>query len=172
MADSGRVDPTPLLGEADLERTLSDARSRGLRIVFTNGCFDLIHPGHVAYLAEARALGDLLLVGLNSDASVRRLKGPGRPLIPQAGRAMVLASLRSVDGVVLFEEDTPLRLILKVRPRFLVKGGDYTPDRVVGVSDLAGWGGELILLPYRSGFSTSGLMQNIRNLKGDNQLSA
>lgn len=85
---------------------------------------------------------------------------------------MVLASLRSVDGVVLFEEDTPLRLILKVRPRFLVKGGDYTPDRVVGVSDLAGWGGELILLPYRSGFSTSGLMQNIRNLKGDNQLSA
>jgi rfaE bifunctional protein nucleotidyltransferase chain/domain len=172
MADPARVARPPLLGDGDLERILADARSHDLRVVFTNGCFDLIHPGHVAYLADARALGDLLIVGLNSDASVRRLKGPGRPLIPQDGRAAVLASLRSVDGVVLFEEDTPRDLICRVRPRFLVKGGDYTADRVVGASDLAGWGGELVLLPFRKGFSTSVLIQNIRNLKGDNQLSA
>jgi len=172
MADQARIDGPPLLGDDDLDRILTDARSRELRVVFTNGCFDLIHPGHVAYLADARALGDLLLVGLNSDASVRRLKGAGRPLIPQDGRAMVLASLRSVDGVVLFEEDTPRSLIRRLRPRFLVKGGDYTADRVVGASDLVGWGGELILLPFRSGYSTSELIRNIRNLKGDNQLSA
>ncbi len=126
----------------------------------------------MAYLAEARAIGDLLLVGLNSDASVRRLKGPGRPLIPQDGRATVLASLRSVDGVILFEEDTPRDLIRRIRPRYLVKGADYTPDRVVGAADLVEWGGELVLVPFRSGYSTSDLIRSIRNLKGDNQLSA
>jgi D-beta-D-heptose 7-phosphate kinase/D-beta-D-heptose 1-phosphate adenosyltransferase len=172
MADRVNPDPAPLLDAGALEEFLGGARARSLRLVFTNGCFDLIHPGHVAYLAEARALGDLLLVGLNSDASVRRLKGPGRPLIPQEGRFAVLASLRCVDGVVVFEEDTPRDLILRVRPRFLVKGGDYTPAEVVGARELAGWGGELVLLPFRSGYSTSELVRSIRNLKGDNQLSA
>jgi rfaE bifunctional protein nucleotidyltransferase chain/domain len=162
----------PLLEGTALDRFLADARVGGQRIVFTNGCFDLVHPGHVTYLEEARRLGDMLLIGLNSDDSVRRLKGPGRPLIPQEGRVAVLSSLRSVDGVILFEEDTPRDLILRIRPRFLVKGGDYSADRVVGASDLPAWGGELVLIPFRSGYSTSVLIRDIRNLKGDNQLSA
>ena len=162
----------PILDDATLPGFLDETRREGLRLVFTNGCFDLIHPGHVAYLAEARALGDRLLVGLNTDASVRRLKGPDRPLVPQADRAQVLASLRFVDGVVLFGEETPRTLILRVRPHVLVKGGDYRPEEVVGASDLPRWGGELRILPFRPGYSTSDLIDRLRKSKGTNPFSA
>jgi D-beta-D-heptose 7-phosphate kinase/D-beta-D-heptose 1-phosphate adenosyltransferase len=162
----------PILDEPGLLRFLDEIRANGLRLVFTNGCFDLIHPGHVAYLMEARALGDRLLVGLNSDDSVRRLKGAGRPLIPERGRGEILAALRCVDAVVVFGEDTPRELILRVRPKFLVKGGDYRPEEVVGATDLPGWGGELRILPFREGFATSKIIAAVRNPKGNNPLSA
>ncbi len=161
-----------ILDGPGLDAFLAGARARGLRIVFTNGCFDLIHPGHVGYLADARRLGDALIVGLNSDDSVRRLKGPGRPLIDQAGRAETLAALRSVDAVVIFSEDTPRDLILRIRPDVLVKGGDYAPEQVVGAGDLPKWGGVLRIVPYRPGYSTSGLLSGVRNPKGNNPLSA
>lgn len=166
------VRPAPLLDARGLDCFLADCRAAGLRLVFTNGCFDLIHPGHVAYLSEARSLGDRLIVGLNTDASVRRLKGPDRPLVPEAGRASVLAALRCVDAVVLFDEDTPRDLILRVRPAILVKGGDYTPETVVGASDVSSWGGTLRILPFLPGYSTSGIVDRLRNLKGNNPFSA
>ncbi|MDM7915515.1 MAG: D-glycero-beta-D-manno-heptose 1-phosphate adenylyltransferase [Candidatus Eisenbacteria bacterium] len=159
------LDPAPLLDPARLSVFLDAVRAAGERLVFTNGCFDLIHPGHVQILREARALGDRLLVGLNSDASVRRLKGPGRPLLPERERAFLLGMLRCVDAVVLFEQDTPLELILAVRPHVLVKGADYTLDHVVGAEEVAGWGGEVRLLPLRAGFSTTALLDRIRNSK-------
>ncbi|MBM3285955.1 MAG: D-glycero-beta-D-manno-heptose 1-phosphate adenylyltransferase [Candidatus Eisenbacteria bacterium] len=172
MPEGASPSLAPLLSGESLERFLTQARLRGARVVFTNGCFDLIHPGHAAYLEEARALGDLLLVGLNTDRSVRLLKGPGRPLVPEDGRALLLRSLRSVDGVILFHEETPLSLIRLIRPAFLVKGGDYAPDAVVGAREILEWGGELRILPFRAGYSTSDLVFRIRNLKGDKPLSA
>lgn len=135
-------------------------------LCFTNGCFDLLHPGHVQYLADARALGDFLVVGLNSDASVARLKGPGRPVQDEAARAAVLLGLRSVDAVVRFEEDTPLELIGALRPNVLVKGGDYTPENVVGRAMVEGGGGRLVLIPFLPGHSTSRIEQRIRTGRG------
>lgn len=136
------------------------------RLCFTNGCFDLIHPGHVKYLEDARALGDFLVVGLNSDASVARLKGPGRPLQDEAARAAVLLGLRSVDAVVRFDEDTPLELIRALQPDVLVKGGDYTPETVVGREVVEGRGGRLVLIPFLPGHSTSRIEQRIRTGRG------
>ena len=136
------------------------------RLCVTNGCFDLIHPGHVKYLEDARALGDFLVVGLNSDASVARLKGPGRPLQDEAARAAVLLGLRSVDAVVRFDEDTPLELIRALRPDVLVKGGDYTPETVVGRADVEARGGRLVLIPFLPGHSTSRIEQRIRTGRG------
>ena len=156
--------PAPLLDAEGLERFLEDVRISRHRLVFTNGCFDLIHPGHIFSLMEARALGDRLLVGLNSDESVRRLKGEGRPLIPELGRVAILGALRCVDAVTLFDEATPRDLILRVRPQLLVKGGDYRQDEIVGAADLHMWGGRLEILPYRKGYSTSDLMERVRNL--------
>ena len=133
---------------------------------FTNGCFDLIHPGHVQYLADARALGDFLVVGLNSDASVARLKGPSRPLQDEAARAAILLGLRSVDAVVRFDEDTPFELISALRPDVLVKGGDYTPETVVGRELVEGRGGKLVLIPFLPGHSTSRIEQRILSGRG------
>lgn len=164
MSEPSGRNGSPLLDSEGLSAFLAQVQELEERLVFTNGCFDLIHPGHVAYLKDARALGDRLLVGLNSDRSTRQLKGPGRPLVPQEGRAAVLAALRAVDGVVLFDEETPRDLILRVRPRFLVKGGDYQADDVVGAEEVRGWGGEVRIVPYRGGFSTSDLIHRIRNL--------
>lgn len=130
-------------------------RRQGLSVGFTNGCFDLLHPGHVSLLAQARAACDRLIVGLNDDASVARLKGPGRPVQGEAARAAVLASLESVDLVVVFPEDTPLRLIEALRPDALVKGADYRPDQIVGANLVAGWGGRVILARLEPGYSTS-----------------
>lgn len=136
-------------------------RPREGRLVFTNGCFDLIHPGHVAYLEAARALGDRLVVGVNTDASVRRLKGPSRPMVDEEARLRVLAGLASVDAVTLFDEDTPAELIAALRPDVLVKGGDYTPDRIVGRDLVEADGGEVAVIPFLPGYSTTALVQRI-----------
>lgn len=142
------------------------ARQAGRRVVFTNGCFDLLHAGHVAYLQRARSFGDLLIVGLNDDASVRDLKGDKRPLVPQHERAQVLAALESVDMVVLFGEATPDALIRSLRPDVLVKGADYRPEEVVGREFVESYGGRLELVELVQGRSTSGLISQIVNLYG------
>jgi D-beta-D-heptose 7-phosphate kinase/D-beta-D-heptose 1-phosphate adenosyltransferase len=133
------------------------------RVVFTNGVFDLLHPGHVDVLLGARRLGDALVVGVNSDASVKRLKGPERPVRSEAERAYVLAALGMVDAVVVFEQDTPLELIRALRPDVLVKGGDYTPDTVVGASDVAAWGGRVEIVPLTPGHSTTSIIERLRS---------
>ncbi len=133
-------------------------QAAGERVVFTNGVFDLLHPGHVTYLEEARALGDRLIVGLNADASVKRLKGASRPLQTEEDRAVVLAGLKAVDGVVVFAEDTPLALITALRPDVLVKGGDYTLRTIVGAAEVLAWGGEVRVLGFVPGKSTTGLI--------------
>ena len=130
--------------------------------MFTNGCFDLIHPGHVAYLEAARGLGDLLVVGLNTDASVSRLKGPGRPLVPEEARARVMAGLAAVDAVTFFDEDTPAELIAALRPDVLVKGGDYGLDQIVGRDTVEADGGEVRVIPFLPGYSTTDLVRHIR----------
>ncbi|UCC47723.1 MAG: D-glycero-beta-D-manno-heptose 1-phosphate adenylyltransferase [Gemmatimonadota bacterium] len=131
---------------------------RGFRLVFTNGCFDILHRGHVEILIQARALGDRLVVGLNSDESVHRLKGSGRPLQPQLDRAACLAALESVDAVVIFEEETPTELIASLRPDIWVKGGDYTPEALVELKALEAVGGQLVILPLLEGRSTTELL--------------
>jgi len=138
------------------------ARAAGKTVVFTNGCFDLLHRGHVDLLAAARAKGDVLIVGLNSDASVRRLKGPGRPLVPAGDRAAVLAALAAVDVVVVFDEDTPLELIGELVPDVLVKGADYRPEDVVGKDVVERAGGRVELVPLTEGRSTSSLVDRLR----------
>lgn len=135
-------------------------------LCFTNGCFDLLHPGHVAYLEDVRALGDFLVVGLNSDASVARLKGPSRPLQDERARAMILLGLRSVDAVVRFEEETPFNLIQALQPDILAKGGDYAPDDVVGRDIVEARGGRLVLVPFLPGHSSSTIVKRIRTGRG------
>ena len=130
--------------------------------MFTNGVFDLLHPGHVDILTASRALGDALVVGVNSDASVRRLKGPTRPVRTEQERALIVAALESVDDVVVFEEDTPLELIRALTPDVLVKGGDYTVETVVGAEDVLGRGGEVIIVPLTPGHSTTGTVERMR----------
>lgn len=148
-----------ILPWSELDRWLAYWRFLEQRIVFTNGCFDLLHLGHVTYLEEAAKLGDVLIVGVNSDDSVRRLKGPTRPLQPQEARTRILAALEFVEAVVVFEEDTPLRLIEKIAPDVLVKGGDYTVDQVVGADFVRSRGGEVVILPLVEGYSTTGLIK-------------
>lgn len=150
----------------DVQVFLAAQAQRPARLCFTNGCFDLLHPGHVRYLEDARALGDFLVVGLNSDASVARLKGVTRPLQDEAARAAVLLGLRSVDAVVRFDEDTPLELIKALRPDILVKGGDYTADTVVGRDLVEASGGRVVILPFIPGHSTSRIEQRVRSGRG------
>ncbi len=140
----------------------SRLRRAGKRIVFTNGCFDLLHPGHVALLEKARSLGDLLVVGLNGDASVRRLKGRGRPILPQRARARLLLALKAVDYVTIFPEDTPLRTIRLLQPHVLVKGADWGADAIVGRDEVESWGGRVVRIPLKRGWSTTRLIQQIR----------
>lgn len=132
------------------------------KVVFTNGCFDILHLGHITYLAQARQLGDALVVGLNSDASVRRLKGPSRPVNDQNARAKVLAALECVDYVVFFEEDTPLNIITQVVPDVLVKGGDYSIDNIVGADFVMQNGGKVLTIPFVNGFSTTSIIENLK----------
>ncbi|PON19685.1 D-glycero-beta-D-manno-heptose 1-phosphate adenylyltransferase [Candidatus Entotheonella serta] len=150
-----------VLPRDELVRAVRQHRQTGERIVFTNGCFDLLHVGHVRYLQQARSLGDRLVLGLNDDASVRRLKGEMRPLIPQAERASVLAALACVDYVTIFSEDTPLELIECLRPDVLVKGGDYTPETVVGRDEVEAYGGEVVLVPFVEGISTTNIIDSV-----------
>lgn len=153
-----------VLPRAHLLTTLSTERSQGKRIVFTNGCFDLMHVGHTRYLQAARALGDVLVVGVNSDASVRRLdKAPDRPIVPEAQRAEVLAALGCVDFVTVFDESDPLQLIMAVQPDVLVKGGDWAIDRIVGREIVQARGGTVQTIPLVPGMSTTGLLQRIRS---------
>jgi rfaE bifunctional protein nucleotidyltransferase chain/domain len=135
---------------------------QGRRLVFTNGCFDLIHPGHVRLLRRARAMGDALAVALNSDASVRKLKGLGRSILNARERAEVLAAFECVDYVVVFSESTPAAIVRAVRPRVLVKGGDWSPERIVGSETVTADGGKVRVVPLRKGLSTSALLQRIR----------
>ena len=136
-------------------------RAMGQRIGFTNGCFDLLHPGHVTLLTKARAACDKLIVGLNSDLSVKRLKGPDRPIQNELARATVMASLASVDLVVLFKDDTPIELIEAIRPEVLVKGADYTEEEVVGGPFVRSYGGRVFLVPVEQGHSTTGMVSRI-----------
>jgi D-beta-D-heptose 7-phosphate kinase / D-beta-D-heptose 1-phosphate adenosyltransferase len=145
-----------------LDERLKEWRRQGARIGFTNGCFDLLHPGHIKVLTAARGLCDRLIVGLNSDASVRRLKGEGRPVQEAHARAEVLAALEAVDLVILFEQDTPLELLKLVRPKVLIKGGDYRPDQVVGREQVEAHGGEVVLVDLAPGFSTTELVKRSR----------
>lgn len=146
---------------------VAEARGTGRRIVFTNGVFDLLHPGHVRYLAEARALGDWLIVGLSADESVRRNKGPGRPITPQDERAEVLAALASVDGVVVFQEDTPADIIRQIQPDILVKGADLPADQdqIVGRDTIEARGGRVVVVPVEPGYSTTSIVERIRNAR-------
>ena len=137
-------------------------RPRNTRLVFTNGCFDILHRGHVEYLHQARALGDALVVGVNTDGSVEGLKGPGRPVVPQGDRALVLAGLESVDAVTLFSEDTPRDLIADLLPDILVKGGDYAPGEIVGREEVESAGGRVHVIPFIHGRSTSELIGRIK----------
>ncbi|MDR1677988.1 MAG: D-glycero-beta-D-manno-heptose 1-phosphate adenylyltransferase [Deltaproteobacteria bacterium] len=147
------------LGQAlEVRKKLSLANQK---IVFTNGCFDLLHPGHLRYLEQARNLGDYLMVGLNSDNSIRRLKGQSRPVRNQVERAEMLAALIMVDGLVIFEEDTPLELIKAVKPDYLVKGGDWSVSEIVGSQEVIGFGGQVRSLTLEKGFSTTTLIERI-----------
>ena len=144
-----------------LQRRVSEWRKRGERVVFTNGCFDLLHVGHVTLLAEARREGDRLVLGLNSDSSVRALKGPTRPVVNQDDRAQVIAGLSSVDAVVLFDEETPLKLIEAIRPEVLVKGGDYEESQIVGAREVRSWGGTVAIIQLVEGRSTTRILASI-----------
>ncbi len=144
------------------ERARAWRRAYDGRVVFTNGVFDLLHPGHVDLLLGARRQGDALVVGINSDASVRRLKGPGRPVRSAAERAVVLAALAMVDAVVVFEQDTPLELIRALEPDVLVKGGDYTEATIVGAPDVRARGGDVVVVPLTAGQSTTAIIEKLR----------
>jgi D-beta-D-heptose 7-phosphate kinase/D-beta-D-heptose 1-phosphate adenosyltransferase len=154
-----------VLNEEQLQMALDDARANGEKIVFTNGCFDLLHPGHVAYLEDAKKLGDRLVVAVNADASVKRLKGEGRPVQSAESRMAVLAGLESVDWVVVFADDTPERLLTVLKPDVLVKGGDYTAEQVVGSSIVQAYGGEVRVLSFLENCSTTSIVEKILNKK-------
>ena len=139
----------------DYSSILEEWKSRGQKLVFTNGCFDLLHAGHVQYLNEARRLGDKLVVGLNSDASVRRLKGNSRPITKLEDRASVLSALRAIDLILSFDEDTPLQLIKNLKPDIIVKGGDYNIDEMIGKEFVEAYGGKVKVLDFKNGYSTS-----------------
>lgn len=161
VAQSHRDSDSKIKHREVLAALLEQERQKGRKVVFTNGCFDLLHAGHVKYLQAARRLGDLLVMGLNSDASVRRLKGPKRPLIGEDERAHILAALDCIDYVCLFDEDTPLELISALQPDILVKGGDYTPEGVVGKDVVESYGGRVELIPFVDGKSTTNIIEKV-----------
>jgi len=136
-------------------------KAQGKRVVFTNGCFDLLHPGHITYLQDAKTLGDVLIIGLNDDASIRRLKGDARPINPLDDRAVMLKALKPVDEVVAFSDDTPFNLISALLPDVLVKGGDYSADNIVGADVVTNAGGHVTTIPFLAGYSSTRLIQKI-----------
>lgn len=156
------------MGEILDPHTLRQERERlrrqGRCVVFTNGCFDLLHPGHIRFLEQARRLGDVLIVAINSDASVRALKGPDRPIFTERERAEMLAALRVVDYVTIFDDLTPRQLIADLLPDILVKGGDWSPEEIVGRQEVEAAGGRVLSLPYHEGYSTTRVIERIRAL--------
>jgi rfaE bifunctional protein nucleotidyltransferase chain/domain len=161
-----RRPPAPLLARDDAARLVRDTRARGGVVVFTNGVFDLLHPGHIRYLREARALGDALVVGVNADRSVRANKGPERPVNPESERAEVLRALACVDAVVIFAEETPHEVISRLQPDVLVKGADWGEHDIVGRDVVEAGGGRVVRLPLAEGFSTTKLIQRARGSSG------
>jgi D-beta-D-heptose 7-phosphate kinase/D-beta-D-heptose 1-phosphate adenosyltransferase len=159
-----QVIPTKILTRSEAVRKVAQWRNIGKSVAFTNGCFDILHQGHIYSLSQAAEQADVLIVGLNSDASTRRLKGPARPVNDEQSRALILASLVMVDAVVVFEEDTPLELILSIRPDVLVKGGDYTVDQVAGAKEVIANGGRVVINPIVEGFSTTNMIGKINTL--------
>jgi D-beta-D-heptose 7-phosphate kinase/D-beta-D-heptose 1-phosphate adenosyltransferase len=154
-----------LMSRHELAARAATWRAEGKRVVFSNGCFDLLHAGHLALLSHAAKLGDVLVLAINSDASVRRLKGAERPLVPQAERAALLAALTFVDAVTIFDEDTPLAVLQTVKPQVLVKGGDYQPSEVIGRELVEGAGGRVVIVPLTPEKSTSSLVARIRGAR-------
>lgn len=150
-----------MLTQPELRVFLDDARRAGRRIVFTNGVFDLLHPGHVRYLQAARREGDVLVVAINSDRSVRAIKGPSRPIHPEAERAEILAALACVDAVVVFDEDTPAAVVERIQPDVLVKGADWAADAIVGRDTVERRGGKVVRVPIEEGWSTTGIVGKI-----------
>ncbi|MCD6154081.1 MAG: D-glycero-beta-D-manno-heptose 1-phosphate adenylyltransferase [Syntrophobacterales bacterium] len=150
-----------ILSKDRLKKAIEKQKKEGKRIVFTNGCFDILHAGHARYLNEAKKLGDILVLAINSDASVQSIKGKQRPLIPQNERAYVVASLEAVDYVTIFDDDTPLRLIECLKPHIIVKGGDWTEENVVGGKLVKEWGGSVVIMPHLKGISTTKIITKI-----------
>jgi D-glycero-beta-D-manno-heptose 1-phosphate adenylyltransferase len=153
-----------ILNDEKLDRMLAFWRFKGKKIVFSNGCFDILHQGHVDYLSKSADLGDVLVIGVNTDASVHRLKGETRPINDEYSRALLLASLRFVGAVVLFDEDTPYELIKKIQPDILVKGNDYKPETIVGYDIVTAKGGSVVTIPLVEGYSTSSIERKIVEL--------
>ena len=150
-----------IIERKELSRIIKALKAKGKRIVFTNGCFDLLHIGHVRYLEKARGLGDILVVGVNSDSSVRKIKGPKRPLLPEEERTEILSGLGCVDYITIFNEIDPLKLITSLHPDVLVKGGDWTKEEIVGREVVERLGGEVVIIPFVQGVSTSNLIEMI-----------
>jgi D-beta-D-heptose 7-phosphate kinase/D-beta-D-heptose 1-phosphate adenosyltransferase len=148
-------------GREELLRIIKDLKIKDKRIVFTNGCFDLLHIGHIRYLEEAKTLGDVLVVGVNSDSSVQKLKGPDRPILPEKERTEILSGLECVDYITTFDELDPLNLITSLQPDVLVKGGDWTKEQTVGREVVERTGGEVVILPFVQGASTTNLIETI-----------
>jgi D-beta-D-heptose 7-phosphate kinase/D-beta-D-heptose 1-phosphate adenosyltransferase len=148
---------------SEVAEIAAQARQKGQSVVFTNGCFDLLHRGHVHILREARASGDLLIVGINSDTSVRSIKGPLRPILPQSDRIELIAAMEMVDYVVLFDEPDPYRVIAAIKPNVLAKGGDWSAEKIVGADIVEQNGGRVAVIPYLPGFSTTEIIERIRN---------
>ncbi|MBZ5643237.1 MAG: D-glycero-beta-D-manno-heptose 1-phosphate adenylyltransferase [Acidobacteriia bacterium] len=161
-----------IVSQDDLVQIAAHEKRSGRSVVFTNGCFDLLHPGHVRCLADARRLGDLLIVAVNSDRSVRGNKGTDRPLVPEQDRAEVLAALASVDYVAIFDEPTPRELISRVLPNILVKGADWALDQVAGREEVEAAGGRVVSIPLARGYSTTNLVEKIRNTADKSQNAA
>jgi rfaE bifunctional protein nucleotidyltransferase chain/domain len=155
-----------LLTLAEAQKKRAALRERAGKLVFTNGCFDILHPGHLDYLWRARALGAALFIGLNSDDSIRRLKGPRRPVNPEEVRALMLSGLSMTDAVIVFGEDTPLKLVTALEPDVLVKGGDWKPEDIVGGRETLAQGGQVLSLPYLDGYSTTAVIERIIGLSG------
>jgi D-beta-D-heptose 7-phosphate kinase/D-beta-D-heptose 1-phosphate adenosyltransferase len=158
-----------IINREELLRVRASLRAEGRRLVFTNGCFDILHVGHVRYLSEARRLGDALLVAINSDASVRALKGAGRPILNESERAEILAALSSVDFVTVFDAESPRALISEVLPDVLVKGGDYRLDEIHGREEVERAGGRVLSLPFVEGASTTGIIERVKEINRDGQ---
>jgi D-glycero-beta-D-manno-heptose 1-phosphate adenylyltransferase len=160
---TGKTLSNKILTLPEIEKQVVRWKTFSKTIAFTNGCFDILHPGHISSLSEAAQHGDFLIVGLNADSSIKDLKGKNRPINNEQSRATVLAALSMVDAVVIFSEPTPLELIKAIKPDVLVKGGDYTIEQIAGAKEVIGWGGKVVINPILEGFSTSSVINKIQN---------